>query len=177
MINGIGSYGSYMNYLQPQAMQQQRGPADMFSKIDSDVSGGVSQSELETFTGKISEITGESIDTTDAVSTYDTDGNGELSGDELKEFLAATGMLSSMRGPAEMFDDADSDESGGISQTELESLAETIADETGTVIDTTDAVTAYDTNGDGELSSDELAAFMEDSGLILSTNGSRETEA
>ena len=92
MINGISSYGSYMSYQQIQAMQQQRGPAEMFNKVDTDRSGGISQTELETLAESISGKTGQTIDTEDAVSTYDTDGDRELSDEELRAFLDDSGL-------------------------------------------------------------------------------------
>jgi len=177
MMNGISSCSSYMSCLQSQGMQQQRGPAGMFDKVDADKSGGISQTELETFAEKISGKTGTTIDTEDALSTYDADESGELSGDELRAFLDASGFQPPQRQgmggmgmppgppPAGMFSDADSDESGGISQTELETLAGNISDKTGTTIDTEDALSVYDTNGDGELSGEELRNFMEASGV------------
>lgn len=177
MINTISNYGSYMSYQQSQGMQEPRGPAEMFSRIDSDGSGGISQTELETLVEKISGKTGETIDTEDAVSTYDTDGDGELSNEELRAFLDASGlqppprqgmgMMGMQQGPQPdgMFKDADSDESGGISQTELETLTEQISLRTGKTMDTEDAVSIYDTDGDGELSNEELHSFLEASGL------------
>ncbi|HPJ95308.1 MAG TPA: EF-hand domain-containing protein [Deltaproteobacteria bacterium] len=92
MINGISSYGSYMSYQQIQSMQQQRGPAEMFDKVDTDESGGISQTELDTLAESISDKTGQTIDTEDAVSTYDIDGDGELSKEELQAFLDASGL-------------------------------------------------------------------------------------
>lgn len=175
MINGISSYGSYMSYQQSQCLQQPRDPDGMFKRIDSDGSGGISQAELDAFAGKISEKTGNTIDTADTLSTYDADNSGELSGEELKNFLVATGMQPPMKGmgmmgmnrpdPSAMFNEIDSDGSGGISQTELETLAEKISAKTGTTMDTEDAVSIYDTDGDGELSSEELKNFMEASGM------------
>ena len=173
MINGIDSYGSYMSYQHSIGMQQSRDPSGMFTKVDTDESGGISQTELETFAEEISGITGETIDTEDAISTYDTDGDGELSSEELRAFLDASGLQPPQRqgmpqGPPPaggMFSDADSDESGGISQTELETLAETLYERSGETVATEDAVATYDIDGDGELSSEELQAFLDASGL------------
>lgn len=154
MVSGIESYMSFMNT-------------------------GLSQTGLDTVTKQISEKTDTGIDATDVVTAYDTDGDGALSGTELESFLSATGMTGTMStmppAPAadeeddedsgDLFSQIDSDKSGGVSQTELDSLAETIASETGIELDTTDAVATYDTDGDGELSQDELGSFLDASGL------------
>ena len=168
MINGISGYGGCMSYWQTQSMPQTRGPEEMFGRIDSDASGGISHTEFETFAEKIA---GDTLDTEEALATYDADGDGELSQEEMMNFMAASGIQAQMQpgrggpGPAAIFDAADEDASGGISQAELETLAEKISGATGTVIDTEEAVSAYDTDGDGELSSEELAAFLEASGI------------
>ncbi len=170
MINGIGSCNSYMTCMQ--AMRARPDPADMFNKVDSDGSGGVSQSELETLVEDLSGKTGNEIDTADALSTYDTDGDGELGEAELRSFMEANmkppqGMMGMGRGrgPGGFFDEMDSDSSSGISQSELDTWAEAMSEKTGNSIDTTDAVSAYDTDGDGELSNDELKSFMDASGI------------
>ena len=62
----------------------------------------------------------------------------------------------------EMFNEIDSDGSGGISQSEFADLAEKISAKSGTSIDAEEALSSYDEDGDGELSSDELDAFMTD---------------
>lgn len=168
MVSGISSSQSSMGYyLQNQGMRTGPGPADMFKKVDTDGSGGVSQSELDTLATKLSSMTGTTIDTSDAMSTYDTDGNGELSDDELKSFMQATMPAPmGMQGPPNLFSDADTDGSGGISESELETLASTLSSATGRTLDTTDAISTYDTDGDGELSDDELKSFLDASGIM-----------
>lgn len=64
--------------------------------------------------------------------------------------------------PSEMFNTTDTDGSGGISQTELEDWISAMSGDTGTGIDTTDAVATYDADGDGELSEEELQSFMQE---------------
>lgn len=167
-MSGISSISGFIGTQGMQQAQQR-----MFSGLDSDSSGGISQSELETLAEKIKEKTGASVDTSDAVSTYDTDGSGELSIEELQAFLDASGIQPPRpyaaqgmgKGPEGLFSEIDTDGSGGISQTELETLAEKIEEETGTAIDTEEALSTYDTDGDGELSSEELQSFLDDSGI------------
>lgn len=103
MISGVGQYNSYLNY--PPMSGNRRDPSELFNKVDSDGSKGISQSELDAFTQSISSKTGQSIDTSD-FSQYDTNGDGELSSDEFQSFMAAnlpppggmTGMTGSSAG-------------------------------------------------------------------------------
>lgn len=136
MVNGIGSY-NHMNYMQTRMPRSGPDPSEMFSNVDSDGSGGISQSELETFVQDISDKTGNSIDTTDAVSTYDADGDGELSSNELKSIMEA-----SVVPPEDMMDSVGS--TGRTSSTSAESV-----------------VSEYDTDGDGMVSSDELQGYLD----------------
>jgi Ca2+-binding EF-hand superfamily protein len=168
MVNGIGSSSSYMNYNQTSAVRSRPDPAEMFSKVDTDGSGGISQSELESFVTNISNKTGKSVDATGAVTTYDTDGSGELSQDELKSFMEATmpppGGVKRMggeHGQKDPFNSIDTDSSGGVSQSELETFFTDFSSKTGQSVDYTNAVSTYDTDGYGELSKDELKSFMD----------------
>lgn len=168
MVNGVSNNNNYMNYLQPQISKSRPDPAEMFNKLDTDSSGGLSQSEFEDFILNLPGKTGTSIDAASAVSSYDADGSGELSQDELKSFMEATmprhGGVMGMgggNGHKDPFNDIDTDSSEGISQTELETFVQNFSEKTGVSIDATDAVSSYDTDGSGELSKDELKSFME----------------
>jgi Ca2+-binding EF-hand superfamily protein len=167
MLNGVSSSSNIFDYLQ--TTNQKSRPGDLFSKTDTDGSGEVSQSELETLVEQISTITGTSVDTENALSTYDSDSSGELSDEELKSFMEATmqppmGMMG-MQGLFGFFNQVDTDASGGISETELTTLAANISDQTGQTLDISDAISTYDSDGDGELSDTELKSFMGASGV------------
>ncbi len=58
-------------------------PAEMFKKVDSDGNGGISQSELDAMAGEMEAKTGKTLDMSEAVTTYDLDGDGLLSQDEM----------------------------------------------------------------------------------------------
>jgi len=148
MVNGIGSCNSYMSYMQIQTARSRPDPAGMFNKVDGDGSGGISQSELETFAQNISNKTGNSIDTADAVSTYDTDGNGELNEDELKFFMEASGVKPPPPPPPP---------SGGAGM-----MGGVDSDDESSTASADSVISAYDTNGDGVLSSDELQGYLDD---------------
>lgn len=92
------------------------------------------------------------------------------------------GQLSSMRGgamggksgqmgpmaagkrpdPAAVFEKTDTDGSGGLDQTEFESLASRISEATGEEVDAEALFATYDEDGDGVLSEDETQALMAD---------------
>ncbi len=175
MVNGISGSKSYMSYLQTQMPRSRPDPAEMFKEIDADGSGGISAGELETMAQKLSAHTGVSIDTGNAISTYDTDGNGELSSEEMQAFMESTmhqgmGMMRMQDGPGrggpeDLFKALDADSSDGVSQTELDAWAQNISGETGQTIDTSSAISTYDTDGSGELSSTEFKNFMDASGI------------
>lgn len=92
MVNSIGSSGSYAMQAM-QAMQQRQGPQDLFKKVDVDSSGGVSQSELKTLAEDINSKTGQSLKVDDtSFSSYDTDGSGTLSENEMMNLMQSNGF-------------------------------------------------------------------------------------
>ncbi len=124
-------------------------PNGLFNALDTDSSGGVSEKELDAFVQDMSSQNGEGIDTTtDAFSTYDSDGNGELSQDELNTFMKASGMAPPPPPP----------HGGGGMMTGISSDEESSSSSADSII------SAYDTNGDGVLSADELQTYLDDSG-------------
>ncbi len=164
MISGVSSSPTIFDYLETSSTTE-----DLFTTTDTDSSGGISESELETLAEQLSALSDSSGDTEDALSTYDTDGDGELSGEELKSFLdatmqSATGMMGG-QGSSGFFNEVDADGSGGISEEELTALASNISEQTGQTLDTSEALTNYDSNEDGELNDTELKSFMDASGI------------
>ncbi|MGD9006554.1 MAG: EF-hand domain-containing protein [Desulfobacteraceae bacterium] len=63
--------------------------------------------------------------------------------------------------PAEMFNKVDQDGSGGLDQTEFQTLAGKISEATGQEVDVNELFATYDTDGDGALSEDETHTAME----------------
>lgn len=89
MINSISSMASSMT-----AMQRQPPPPekDAFKIADSDSDGLVNGAELESILEGISEVTGSSISSDSALSSFDTDGDGGLNGEELFELMSENGF-------------------------------------------------------------------------------------
>jgi Ca2+-binding EF-hand superfamily protein len=68
--------------------------------------------------------------------------------------------------PMGMFKKTDSDGSGGISQTELKSLSDSIKEKTGNTLDaSSEAFAGYDSDGNGSLSGEELKTVLDNSGF------------
>ncbi len=62
-------------------------PAQMFSELDSDGSGGINKTELDVMAKNISSVTGRTMDTEKAINAYDIDQNGELSQTEMDTMM------------------------------------------------------------------------------------------
>jgi Ca2+-binding EF-hand superfamily protein len=167
MISGITSTYTYMSYAQQsQTTQNKAMDSDLFKALDEDGNNGIDKSELDTWAKKMSAATGKTIDSTNAISTYDTDGDGMLRSTELKSFLDASGIKGPGGGPRpDLFSALDMDSSGGIDQTELDTWAKDISGKTGDTIDTSKAISTYDTDSDGVLSTTELKSFLDASGI------------
>ena len=84
-----GTYAAYQAQLAARSKEQKPSPADFFSKVEADGSGGVDQSEFEKLAGKISEKSGQTINVEEQFAQYDANGDGSLSDDELKSFMDA----------------------------------------------------------------------------------------
>ncbi len=173
-LNGLGGYGS-MYQMDTQSMQQIQ--KDLFSKMDSDGSGGIDKTEFSDIAKNLSKLSGNSINGDDAFKTYDTNNDGSLSSDEMKSFMKDNappppdgmgGGMSSMnaqflqQAQDDLFSKVDGNGSGGIDKTEFTGFANKVKEHTGDSIDLEEAFSKYDTNEDGSLSSDEMKAFMKE---------------
>lgn len=97
MISSIGSSSSSMSMMfGTSAMGGQQPPPppgrDVFQISDTDSDGLLSETELETLTEALEETTGTSIDTEEALASYDADEDGALSGEELKGLMDSYGF-------------------------------------------------------------------------------------
>ncbi len=91
MISNISGAGMYMPPMQ-QSGATGGPPKDGFQIVDSDASGGVSSTELETFSSKLQEAGGDAIDVDASIQAYDLDGDEQLNGDELFTLLSESGL-------------------------------------------------------------------------------------
>jgi len=130
-ISGVNGSSNAWAQLNTQRSNHQ---AKMFAKVDTDGSGSVDQSELDTMLSKISEKTGATFDDTAKVmSSMDSNGDGSLSSDELDsgmkslmpppstmDFAQARSGATDGDGDSDDFAKLDTDGDGSLSKTEFE---------------------------------------------------------
>lgn len=182
-MSSIGSLGSSMSMTSTAAMKRPD-RQQMFNKVDTDGGGTIDKVELSAFAKGLKEKTGIEINTEEALTTYDADGDSALSQEEMDAMMAASmpvpppppmmqdgetqgmpedGMRTmGMRPPnkEEMFSKIDSDSSGTINADELTSFLEQLKEDTGIELNAEDALATYDTDGDGALSMEEMDNMM-----------------
>ncbi|WP_221249680.1 EF-hand domain-containing protein [Desulfuromonas versatilis] len=85
---------STMSMMSASSMQRQPPPPDrdVFKVADSDSDGQVSATELKTLAAGIEKITGNSLNVEEALTTFDEDQSGSLSGEELYGLLSSQGF-------------------------------------------------------------------------------------
>lgn len=148
--------------------------AEMFTSLDADSSGSLSETEVQTLTDKISEATGVSVDLSEFMATYDTDGVEGLSEDETTAALEANrpqgpppggmeGMGGAGGGPDEtdMVSSADENGDGVISADEAESLVEIINNATGSSMTAEEFISDNAEEGSSTLTLDQAVSAME----------------
>ena len=180
-ISSISSSSSYINQLATMRTrassgetQQAAGPkkpdfSKMFSTMDADSSGGLDSTEVQSLAEKISEATGVSVDLSEFLATYDSDGDGSLSEEETLASLEANrpqgpppgGMMGGGPDESDMVSAADENGDGVISAEEAEGLVGVINNATGSSLTAEDFISTYDEDGDGSFSTDEAVAAME----------------
>ena len=158
-------------------------PERLLSKIDTDGSGGVSDTELQGLLDDVAKKTGVSSQTSaaDLVKQYDANGDGSLNADELGKTLQSvlppppstmafaqsrggegSSSATSATGQAadDLFGKVDSDGDGAVSKTELQALLEAISGGTAsqTGVSSDDVFSQLDTDGDGSLTQAEFDA-------------------
>lgn len=190
-ISGLGS-NAWATAQSSQTNRQARMQERMFQKTDSDGSGGVDATELQATLDKVVSKSGISIDTTaaDLLTQADANGDGSLSSDELgtamqsvlppppstMDFAQSRSAGKSGGAGDDLFGKVDTDSSGTLDETELQTLLDHMANGPGssttgtTETDSTsstaaaDMLAALDTDGDGSLSESEFDAGRPDNG-------------
>ena len=94
MLSSVSNSSSAMSMMSTNALQRHPPSQgqDAFKLSDTDGDGLVSKSELETLASGIEEVTGSSINVDDAISSFDANQDGGLSGEELLEMLTSMGF-------------------------------------------------------------------------------------
>ena len=202
-INGSSSWANFQMQMNTEAMQKHRD--EMFNKMDGNGDGGIDKTEFSVLAKKMSANNAASSNSTtstgttqsvdDVFATYDTDGDGKLSQDELDAYMKANapppppqgGLMGALNAQEmqkrkdEMFSKIDADSDGSIDKTEFAALANQMSannatsSNSTTSTDTTQSVddifATYDTDGDGKLSQDELDAYMKANRPPMPTQG------
>lgn len=96
MVDSISSMSGSMAMVQQGGGTRRPPPPpqgeDVFQLTDSDGNGSVSQTELTTLVEGIEEVTGNTIDVEKALSSFDADQDGGLSGEELLTMMQGYGF-------------------------------------------------------------------------------------
>jgi len=156
-------------------------PERLLSKIDTDGSGGVSDTELQGLLDDVAKKTGVSSQTSaaDLVKQYDANGDGSLNADELGKTMQSVlppppstmafaqsrsgdGGNATATGQAgdDLFGKVDSDGDGTVSKTELQALLEAMSGGTASKagVSSDEVFSQLDADGDGSLSEAEFDA-------------------
>lgn len=84
-ISGISS--DILSSLVTQATRSRTDPAEKFKELDTDGNSNLDTTELSPLAQKLSKMTGNTLSAEDAITTYDTDGDGELSQNEMDNMI------------------------------------------------------------------------------------------
>lgn len=175
-ISGVSSSGDAWANMKAQRSQMQ---AKMFAKADTDSSGGVDKTELQSLLDDVAKKTGvtNSSSTDKLFSKMDTNGDGSLSSDELgkgmKDIMPpppstmdfaqsrSTSSSTSSSSGDDLFGKVDTDGNGSVSKAEMQSLMDKMASGSGS--DSTSSAATSSTSTASSSSSDMFAK--------LDTNG------
>lgn len=154
MVSSISSSSSYIQQLMAEMMKN-------LASASTDKTSGVSQDELSSVSaGK--DVGGANFLKTlsDNFDAIDTDGNGQLSSEEISSFNPTQkGQMGPPPGLVDELFSNDSDSSSGLTVDELSSLDATAKKGLNNCVDNlVKNFDKLDTNGDGQLSADEIAA-------------------
>lgn len=183
-ISGVSSAGDAWANMKAQRSQMQ---AKMFTKVDTDSSGGVDKTELQSLLDDVAKKTGvtNSSNTNELFSKMDSNSDGSLSSDELgqgmqsimppppstMDFAKARSDSSSTSGEDDLFGKVDTDGNGSVSKEEMQSLMklmDKLASDSGSdssssssstsSTSSSDLFSKLDTDSDGSLSKAEFEA-------------------
>ena len=182
-MTSISSVSSSYQTQQLQAMPRHgKGQDHLFQKADTDGSGGVDSTELQTMLDHVAKKTGVSLDVSgqDVLKQADANSDGTLDSTELKTAMEsvlpppstmdfAQSRSASGNGQAgdDLFGKVDADGSGGVSATELQAMLDAMNGQNGATSSSsstdssstaTDMLKQLDTDGNGSLSQAEFDA-------------------
>ncbi len=139
MISGISSMNSNTYSINQDQIQQHK--SKMFDKLDGNSDGSIDKSEFDSFSSKISEKLGTSVDSDSIFSKIDTDSDGLISKEEHSAMRPPRGM----RPPMKRGGGLGGAGKGGESSSIFDMLNTESEDDESSVND------ILDTNGDGKV--------------------------
>lgn len=137
----IGSINSSM-FTSMQSMRGKMDPAEKFKTLDTDNNGGLSKAEMDVMADKVQSITGQAINTEEAMKTYDANNDGLLAQDEMGKLMidlqekmgspgGMMGTMSNERASKAYINAADDDQMATLLELLDEHLGSTEVDDSG----------------------------------------------
>ena len=144
----------------PPVLEEDESDKGFSTAVDTDGDGYISTEEYEAFVSGLD--TEESLSSEDFFALYDTDNDGKISAEEVR-----SGIEKAKGTPPEppvqgLPYDIDLDEDGSLSTDEYENLVSLLGTENA--LSSEEFFSKYDTDGDGEVSAEEIKAAMEAAG-------------
>jgi Ca2+-binding EF-hand superfamily protein len=159
MISGINSNNNLLEQLNMTSAKPK--PEEMFAKIDLNGDGSIDKTEIQSFSERISNQDGDTIDISKMFAEIDTDSDGLISQDE---FLAAKPPKPQGMGPGrppdpeEMFNNMDVNGDGSIDKDEMKAFMEKMPARGGNAPDVDRIFSETDTDGDGMITKEEFVS-------------------
>lgn len=165
-------YNSYYSQYTQQAAKKEK--PSLTSLMDLDEDKTLSADELSNFAAEVNSKTGNTLDLSSIMATYDSDGDGNLSESEqealnkdkaLEKLMASSRprQMQMMDGPPPSFlSDIDQDGDGSLNSDELTQLLSMFNEATGSSLDLESTLQKYDMDGDGSLSRSEQTEMLKD---------------
>lgn len=171
MIDAISGSGSMTTILNQLSMSQQQ--LNAFQKADKDGNGSLDSSELQTFMGLLSQMSGTPANADKLLTAIDANGNGSVDESEFKagqkivqETLNFPVIPPPQQG-ANPFDQTDANGSGTLDATEIQSFLDAINKMTGKTVGVDEFITALDGNKDGVIDRREFETGRETAEKLL----------
>ena len=161
-MSGISGVSSSMSSVYAQSMKRPS-PAEMFKKIDTDGDGGINQTELNAMAKEMSAKSGQTIDFSETLSSYDSNSDSLLSQDEMGSMMMA--LRDSLGPPPQANAGTSSADAAAAYQANSGEPPRTGGGpppSQGAPSSTQEGFNSLDTNGDGVVSQEELEAALSD---------------
>jgi len=184
-MSAISSVNGLSNAWASTSTQRSQMQAKMFARVDTDDSGSVDQTELQTLLTDIRKKTGTTLDATVQFSTMDSNADGGLSGDELAQGMKSlmppppsTMEFAQTRGAGDqgdnLFAKVDSNSDGSVDQTEMSAFTDKMKAQTGR--DSPSSFAKLDADSDGQLTQAEFDAGKPSGGPQAPSDGAQGTQ-